>query len=117
VRRFGAGSRCRRADTGGPQLPANGLVAVARGLAPLGLPLAQVLPQGQPGCVLWLTPDLLTTMLATNGTAAATLAIPSTAAPIGQTFGEQWAPLELGAGPTLPSATATNALALTIGVF
>ncbi|MGB3969506.1 MAG: hypothetical protein WBO45_22420, partial [Planctomycetota bacterium] len=103
--------------TTGTGLPANAVVAVVRGFAPLGVPLPQLLPQGQPGCVLWLTPDLLSTALATNGTATATLAMPWTMALVGQAFGEQWVPLELGAGPAVVSATSTNLLVLTLGSF
>jgi hypothetical protein len=103
--------------TAGSGLPGNALVVVARGFAPIAVPLPQLLPQGQPGCVLHIAPDNLTMLVPVNGAATASLAIPPALALIGLACGEQWVPLELGTGAAIVAATSTNLLSLTIGVF
>jgi hypothetical protein len=102
--------------TAGSGLPASGLAVVVRGLTTTVLPLTSLLPS-QPGCVLRVAPDLLDVAVPTNGTATASLALPTTTALVGATFAEQWVPLEFGAGGTITAATSTNPLTMTLGVF
>lgn len=103
--------------TAGSGLPANAIVAVVRGFAPASLPLVSALPQGQPGCVLHVAPELLDVVVPLNGAAAASLPLPAVPSLVGLTFGEQWVPLELGPSLEIVAMTSTNSLRMTVGVF
>jgi trimeric autotransporter adhesin len=97
--------------------PANSLVLGVRGLAPVAVPMASILPQGVPGCSLWVSPDLLDLYLPVGGQVAITFGIPNAAALIGQVLRQQVTTIELSAGGGIVALTSSNALALTIGSF
>ena len=107
------GNTMRMLATG---LPGAVLAASVTGFTPTLLPLASVFATGQSGCNLLVTPDLVDTTVASGGTVQPQLAIPASAALIGQSFHQQVIPFEItifGIG----AITATNALTLTIGSF
>jgi hypothetical protein len=108
------GSTFRARATG---MPALGLVVAATGLTAQSLPLSSVLPQGQPGCTLLVSPDLLDVLLPVAGTANSQLALPNTPSLVGQSFHHQMVPLELDLSSAITAITSTNALTATIGVF
>jgi hypothetical protein len=72
--------------------------------------------QGQPGCDLLATPDLVTFAVAAAGTVATEIAIPPTPAVIGASFWQQMHPFELDAALQIVAVTATDALRFTVGV-
>jgi hypothetical protein len=98
-------------------MPPLGLVVAATGFSTLSLPLSSVLPQGQPGCALLVSPDLLDVLLPVAGTADSQIVLPNTPSLVGQSFHHQMVPLELDASSAITAITATNALTATIGVF
>jgi len=98
-------------------MPALGLVVAATGLSTLSLPLSSVLSQGQPGCDLLVSPDLLDVLLPVAGTASSQLVLPNSPSLIGQSFHHQMVPLELDLSSAITAITSTNALTATIGVF
>jgi hypothetical protein len=108
------GSTFRARATG---MPALGLVVAATGLTTQSLPLSSLLPQGQPGCDLLVSPDLLDVLLPVAGTADSQLALPNTPSLVGQSFHHQMVPLELDLSSAITAITSTNALMATIGVF
>jgi hypothetical protein len=108
------GSTFRARATG---MPALGLVVAATGLTTQSLPLSSLLPQGQPGCDLLVSPDLLDVLLPVAGTANSQLALPNTPSLVGQSFHHQMVPLELNLSSAITAITSTNALTATIGVF
>lgn len=101
----------------GTGMPALGLVVAATGFSTLSLPLSAVLPQGQLGCNLLVSPDLLAVLLPVAGIADSQIALPNTASLVGQSFHHQMVPLELDVSSAITAITSTNALAATIGVF
>ena len=101
----------------GTGLPPLAVVGIVTGFAPTSLSLASVLPQGQPGCDLHVSPDLFDFVGSTNGTARAATAIPSSPALAGAVFYQQMIPFEIDLSLQLVAITATNAIELTIGVF
>lgn len=98
-------------------VPAVALVAGVTGFATATLPLATLLPAGQPGCTLAVRPDLLDFAVAAANTADLALAIPSTPSLVGQAFHHQHVPFEFDLGGALLAVTATNAVTLTIGAW
>ncbi|HEX6812731.1 MAG TPA: hypothetical protein VF384_13980 [Planctomycetota bacterium] len=107
------GSTFRAVTTG---VPASAVALAVSGFATASVPLASLLPQGVPGCLLLVTPDLLDASLPVAGSAVSTLAIPGSAALIGQTLHHQVVPVELGAA-AITAVTSSNGLTLTIGSF
>lgn len=98
-------------------LPINSLAVVVRSLATTSLPLATILPQGQAGCALLVAPDLLELLVPSNGAGSASLSLPNVPALAGSVVYEQWLSLQLGANLEIVDLSASNALALTVGVF
>lgn len=98
-------------------MPGNGLALAVRGLATASVALPTILPQGQTGCSLLVTPDLLDLHVPVAGEVTTSFAIPDTATLIGQVLHQQVVPLDLNAVGTLTAVTATNRLTLTIGRF
>ena len=96
-------------------MPAACILAGVTGFQATNLPLAGLLPGGQPGCTLFAAPDLIS-FVATNATGTLDLAIPSNSSLIGAAFTQQGVAFELGLAG-LGATTATNALTLTIGWF
>jgi hypothetical protein len=101
----------------GTALPVPAVVLSVLGLGTTSLSLPAVLPQGVAGCTLHVSPDRIDLAPGAAGTASLQLVVPSSPALVAATFHVQFLPLELGAGLALTSATATNALTLTIGSY
>lgn len=108
------GSTFRATGTG---LPLSGLVAIVTGFSTGSLPLSTVLPQGQPGCTLAVSPDLVDFVLPTAGAATARTPLLNTPSLAGIVFHQQMIPLEVDAAWNVTAVTATNALAMTVGSF
>ena len=98
-------------------MPSLGLVVAVTGLSTLSLPLSAVLSQGQLGCALLVSPELLDVRIPVAGIATSQLVLPNAPALVGQVFHHQMVPLELGASAAILAATSTNAITATIGVF
>ena len=109
-----AGATFRARGTG---MPALGLVVGVTGLLPLSLPLASVLPQGQPGCTLLETPDLLQLLVPVAGEAQSSLPLPNTAALVGQALLHQMVAIEQDASFAITALTSTNALLAVLGGY
>jgi hypothetical protein len=101
----------------GTGMPATSVAVAVYGFQPLAIPLASLLPQGQSGCSLLASPDVLLAALPSNGVLATLLAIPDVPALAGTTVHHQIAAVELGPTGALLAVTSTNALQLTIGSF
>ncbi|MFK7741688.1 MAG: hypothetical protein AB8H80_15325 [Planctomycetota bacterium] len=78
------------------------------------LPLAGLLPIGQPGCVLAVDP-ILTNAVVVSGVADSSFPIPLLPQLAGYTLRHQMLLLEVGAQSTFVAATSTNSLDLTVG--
>jgi hypothetical protein len=77
-----------------------------------------VLPQGQPGCQLLTTLDLLTLLPPVVGNnLSVNLVIPNAPALVGGVLLQQVAQLQFGSSGALQSAATSNGLQLTIGSF
>lgn len=98
-------------------MPPLGLALGVRGLGTAAVPLASILPQGQPGCDLLVTPDLLDVYVAAAGAVTTSFAIPDAIALAGQVLHQQVVPIELDALGNFVAFTSTNRLTLTIGSF
>lgn len=92
-------------------LPANSLAVHVLGTQPLAIPL----PLGAPGCSLFVTPDITSVLLPTNGQAESVLELPRSLTLAGLAVRTQVVGLEFAAGGALLRLTSTNALALTLG--
>ncbi|MGE3172502.1 MAG: hypothetical protein AB7O97_07725 [Planctomycetota bacterium] len=109
------GSTFRTATTG---VAPGSLCLHVTGFAPLAIPLSSLLPEGQPGCslltsndiVLWVLPDA-------GGTARSALELPLDTALIGFPFLQQMVPLEFDGAGTLVAVRGSNGLAATIGAL
>ena len=108
------GSTFRARATG---MPSYAFVLAATGFSTLSLPLPPLLPQGQPGCSLLVSPDVVDVLLPQAGISTSQLALPTTPALVGQTFHQQMLPLEVDLALNITALTSTNALAMTIGSF
>ena len=104
-----------RARATGLTAPSLGLGIV--GFAPTSVPLATFLSQGAPGCSLLVTPDLLEAGVAVGGVFATQIAVPDSAALVGQVVYHQVVPIELSGSGAILAFTATNALVVTLGDF
>jgi hypothetical protein len=98
-------------------MPAVSIAVSVFGLQPVAIPLAALLPQGQPGCSLFASPDLLLAGLPTGGAWATHLAIPNAPALAGMVLHCQVAALEFDPLGAFVALTSTNALQLTIGSY
>ena len=98
-------------------LPANCLLVDVLGFASNPQPLAGVLPQGQAGCLLVPTPDVLRLLPVVSGAARARTMIPTTAALVGASFFHQGVPFEVDAAMSIVAVTATDTLRATIGAY
>ena len=108
------GATYRTKTTG---LPAVALVVQALGVQALGVPLASLLAEGLPGCVLHVVPDVLEAAVAANGSSTAAFAIPVLPALLGQSFRQQSLGIELDALGGLAAVSASNAVAATLGAW
>ena len=98
-------------------MPSNALVVGVRGLTTVTQPLAAILPAGQPGCDLLVSPDLLDLHVPVAGVVSPSFAIPNSAALVGQQLHQQVVPVELDASGNIVALTSSNRLTLTIGSF
>lgn len=98
-------------------MPSNSLAVGVYGLGTLTTPLASVLPQGQLGCDLLVTPDLLELLVPSAGMITTSFSIPSTMALVGQQLYQQIVPVELGMQGNITALTSSNRLDLTIGAL
>ena len=81
------------------------------------VPLSALLPQGGPGCSLFVSPDLLLADLVSLGVMTSALAIPASPPLLGLQVHHQVLVLELDAAGAIASVTGTNAITATIGAF
>ncbi len=100
-------------------LPASALGVAVTGLSAVapGFPLQSVFPIAQPGCDLYVAPDILQAVVAGSGTAQTGLFLPDTPPIAGLVFFHQVVVIELDAFGGWVAMTATNALQLTAGSF
>jgi hypothetical protein len=98
-------------------MPVNALAIGVRALTTVSIPLQSILPQGLPGCSLFVNPDVLDLYLPTAGTVQTQMPIPNTVVLAGQIFHHQVVPIELDAQGNIIALTSTNRLTLTIGTF
>jgi hypothetical protein len=82
-----------------------------------GLPLATVLPQALPGCLLHVSPDIVEAQFVLGGVASSQVPLPNTPALAGAVFFHQLVPFEVDALLNIVAISTTNALQLTIGSF
>jgi hypothetical protein len=108
------GSTFRSRGTG---LPGLAFVASVFGFSTTTLPLASVLPAGQPGCDLLVSPDGVDFQAITTGTADYQAAVPNIPAIAGLVVYHQMIPFEVDPQLSFVAITATNTLRLTLGFF
>jgi trimeric autotransporter adhesin len=99
----------------GTGLPPFSVIGVVTGFATITLPLSSVLVQGQPGCSLDVSPDVVDIALPTAGSARIHTTLPDSPALVGAVFRQQMIPFELDATLQFTAITATNSLSMTIG--
>lgn len=88
------------------------------GLAQVSIPLSSILAEGQPGCSLLASQDIV--LLQTNGpgnSASSSFPLANSAALIGMPLFQQTIPLEFGLSGALTAVRSSNALSLVIGTF
>ena len=108
------GSTFRSRGTG---LPALAFVASVFGFSTTTLPLASLLPAGQPGCDLLVSPDGVDFQAITTGTAEYQAPVPNVSAIAGLVVHHQMIPFEVDQQLNFVAITATNTLRLTLGFF
>jgi len=101
----------------GTGMPALGIALAVTGFSPLSQPLASLLPQGQPGCSLLATPDLLQLLLPVAGEAQSSLLLPNAPALVGLGLLHQLVAVELDAAGAITALTSTNALSSVLGGY
>ncbi|HEU4417557.1 MAG TPA: hypothetical protein VFT55_01385, partial [Planctomycetota bacterium] len=97
----------------GTGLPLLSIVAEVYGFSSISLPLSLVLPQGQPGCNLLVSPDFLNFSIPVGGATTTALPIPDAASLVGIWFRHQLNAYEFDAAGNIVALTASNALRLT----
>ena len=98
-------------------LPANAIALGAYGFSQSSVPIAALLPQGLPGCVLYVADTILFDALIGSPQVVTTIAIPNDPMLVGSNFFHQVVPAELDGLGNIAAISASNALALTIGTF
>tara|TARA_R110002072_G_scaffold241027_4_gene399586 strand:+ start:5333 stop:5848 length:516 start_codon:yes stop_codon:yes gene_type:complete len=98
-------------------LPSSVLVAWVNGFSQIATPLANILPQGVPGCSLLVSPDIVQLVIATGGVADGNVSLPNTPVLAGAMFYSQMVPFEVDAQHNIVAVTSTNALEMTIESF
>ncbi len=98
-------------------LPAVSLAVHVLGSTSLAVPLAAVLPQGLPGCLLTAAPDVLELHLPVAGTVALSVPIHSSVSFVGFDFHQQVVALELSPAGDIIALSSTNALRVVKGQF
>ena len=100
----------------GAGFAANAIVLAVTGVGPTSTPLPGLLPQALPGCLLSASPDALAVFVGHGREVVTEVPIPSESAAPGQTFDQQLIVLDL-AGLAITTATSSNGLRATVGVF
>jgi hypothetical protein len=108
------GASFRTTTTG---VAANSVCFGVIGFTQQALPLGSLLPQGQPGCSLLTSTEIVLLLATTGSVARAEFALPNSAILIGTTFRQQTLPLELLQSGALAAVRSSNALAATIGAL
>lgn len=108
------GTSFRTTTTG---VAANSVCFGAIGFTQQALPLGSLLPQGQPGCSLLTSTEIVLLLATTGSVARAEFALPNSTILIGTTFRQQTLPLELDQFGALAAVRSSNALAATIGAL
>lgn len=108
------GSAFRATTTG---VAANSICLGIIGLSQLSIPLPALLPEGQPGCSLLVSLDMVLTLAPGPGTASSSFALANDPSLIGVPFFEQTIPFELDLAGALTAVRGSNALALVIGTL
>lgn len=96
-------------------LPTSAFGISVLGASTLSLPLAQLHPLGQPGCVLDVAPDVTSALLTATGLATIDVMVPNQAGLLGLTFHHQAVVIELTPVGALGPFTSTNSRTYTIG--
>ena len=88
------------------------------GFTQQAIPLAAVLPQGQPGCTLLDSAEVVDLLPSNpNGSVSSTLALANSTSLIGAVFYQQTVPLEFDAQFALTAVRSSNALTLVVGAL
>jgi trimeric autotransporter adhesin len=98
-------------------LPANGFGIAVLGLAATAIPLSTFFLVASPGCTALVSSDLLSLAVPVAGAAQLALPVPNSAALVGGVVRQQVVPLAFAASGALVEATASQALALTLGSY
>ena len=101
----------------GTGLPLLSIVTEIYGFSTISLPLSLVLPQGQPGCNLLVSPDFVNFSLPVAGATTTVLPIPDAVSLVGFVFHHQLNAFEFDTAGNIVALTASNALSLTMGAF
>ncbi len=96
-------------------LPAPSFAISVLGATTSSTPLSLLLPQGQPGCVLDVSPDITAAVFSANGFATIDAAVPSQPGLLGVAFHHQVITVELLPAGGLGPVTSTNSRTYTIG--
>ena len=98
-------------------LPFPSLALVVYGFQQISVPISLLLPEGLPGCRLYVSPDILGLALPSAGAVDCQVFVATSPSLVGATFYHQVVPLELDAGGTITGITATNGLLLRVGSY
>ncbi|TAJ11804.1 MAG: hypothetical protein EPO68_14150 [Planctomycetota bacterium] len=94
-----------------------GLALAIVGFRPSSVPLSSLVAEGQPGCDLLVSLDILRSAPIVNGMSAFQMAAPNDPAIVGFAALHQMLPFEIDAQGLGVAQTATNALQVTLGAF
>ncbi len=87
------------------------------GLSQVSIPLAALLAEGQPGCSLLTSLDILLSLTQSPGTASSSFALANDPSLIGVPFFQQTIPFEFDAFGAIVAVRGSNALSLVIGTL
>lgn len=86
------------------------------GFGQIAVPLSQLLFEGQPGCLLLVTPDIVDAVVVENGAANWQTPIPLIPSVLGMSAYHQMVPVQLGGGGNILTVTSTNSLRLVLAI-
>ena len=96
-------------------MPSQSFVAVISGFTPLAIPLSLFLGQAGPGCLGYVTGEVLDIELPSAGVVTTQVAVPNQLALVGFRFHQYVVAFEFDALGTLLAVTSSNALTVTVG--
>lgn len=108
------GSTFRARAVGMPPLA---FVLSVYGFTPLSIPFNSVFPAALPGCTILMSGDLIDVLLPSAGAVDTQIALPNTAALVGNAFHHYVVPLEVDLALNITAITNSNALTCTVGAF